>query len=396
MRLQEANAQWAAVQTSDEAYEFLGPLVDEVDARQAEIEKLGVVDAPMVEVPVPGPHRLLVQNETVQPSGAFKDNGAANALLHAIEEQPELTTVQVFSAGNWAGAVALAGAKAGVQTVAHVPATIAPAKESLLQEYGAAIVKHDSLEQARVAAQKDADQPRSVFLHAFNNPYGIAGQSAVARRMLRNATEMGVDLAKDRIVMNVQAGGGSLVLGAMVRVMDAWEAGTINENFELRLCQPVDCDAVYQFSQGNTTPYATRSMDKRFDGLAVYEPSPQAALMSADPEYAQGMTHVTEADCGRAAGYLYGALGTRIEPAGLVSTAAYFAKARAYTEPTTFIAVASGRNVTPGTYHDFTVGALQREQQAKLAAIPRIEYELDELPQRGTHGLRVADGHTLR
>ena len=146
--------------------------------------------------------------DNLQPTGAFKERGAANrlALLSADERA---RGVIAMSAGNHAQAVArhahLLGVKATIVMPQFTPAT----KVTRTAAWGANVVLHgETLAEAASHAEELARDHQLVFVHPYNDPAVIAGQGTLALELLQDAPDL------DALVIPV--GGGGLLAGCLV------------------------------------------------------------------------------------------------------------------------------------------------------------------------------------
>lgn len=151
---------------------------------------------------------ITLKLENLQPTGAFKERGAANRLaLLTPEEQGR--GVVAMSAGNHAQAVArhaqLRGVAATIVMPNHTPAT----KVTGTAAWGARVVLHgDSLAEAAAHAYALAETEHLVFIHPYDDPAVIAGQGTLALELLDDAPDL------DTLVVPV--GGGGQLAGCAV------------------------------------------------------------------------------------------------------------------------------------------------------------------------------------
>ncbi|HEX5327249.1 MAG TPA: threonine ammonia-lyase [Acetobacteraceae bacterium] len=146
--------------------------------------------------------------ENLQPTGAFKERGAANrlALLSADERA---RGVIAMSAGNHAQAVARHAHLLGVKAVIVMPSFTPATKVTRTAAWGARVVLHgDTLAESAEHAQRLADAERYVFIHPYNDPVVIAGQGTLALELLADAPEL------DTLVVPV--GGGGVLAGCAI------------------------------------------------------------------------------------------------------------------------------------------------------------------------------------
>lgn len=333
--------------TAEEVFGDIMLRVHNIEARtDVFYGQLGVAATQLAEVNVPGPHRYMVVDETIQTSGAFKDNGGKWAVLKALEENPGLTTVTAGTAGNWGAAVTIGARILGLQAEIKAPKGASPVKLDSLRRLGASVDPGyaDVMEAIQAAKVLAEENPSEVsFLHAFNNPDGIAGQTMVGRRLVSGLVglhqEGGLDLHSDPVIIPVQIGGGSLITGVACAVMAAKRQGLMGDNVVVQGVRPKTVNG---------------GLDLRYDGLAVQKPGSFAQAVLADPRFVQKVVSVEELSTGLAANRMAWALhGTRVEPSGLAGAAAFEQYAPGNSVPTTYVMVASGRNVAAARYEEF-------------------------------------------
>lgn len=149
----------------------------------------------------------LFKLENLQMTGAFKERGALNRLLHLSPAERE-TGVITASAGNHAQGVAYHAQRLGVRAKVVMPMGTPLIKVISTQDYGAEVVLHgetfdDAYEHAR---RLEAEEGR-IFIHPFADPLVIAGQGTIALEIL--AHELGQNL--DAVLCPI--GGGGLIGG---------------------------------------------------------------------------------------------------------------------------------------------------------------------------------------
>lgn len=306
--------------------------------------ELGIVQTELTEVAVHGPHRLLVLDETVQPTGNFKYNGAA----FAVHQRQAARTYTTGTAGNFGAALAEAAYRAGKDAVLYAPDTLPEAKRTNMECSGGKVRTLPTDVMGAIATANALAETNSdwAFVHPFDDLDAIAGQRLVGQRLALGLQ----DIQGPKRVL-IQRGGGSLGTGVASALYDAQLPDT-----QLTLVRPERVDG---------------RLDGRYDGLAVEEPGHHAHTLLENPAFVAGTMEISEADTGRAAARMYRALGKRYEPSGLAGAAAFEKLAKENAEPTTYVAVLSGANVAPETYADFR-DAPRREQVRVLQELANL------------------------
>lgn len=153
--------------------------------------------------------RIFVKAECLQPRGAFKIRGAANAMLK-IAPDDRAKGVVAFSSGNHAQAIAFMAKHLGMEATIIVPADAPKGKLEAVARDGAKIVTYDRNRDdreaigAQIAAEKSA-----TLIQPFDHKDVIAGQGTCGLEMIRQARLL--DLEFGQII--VCASGGGLAAG---------------------------------------------------------------------------------------------------------------------------------------------------------------------------------------
>lgn len=150
---------------------------------------------------------LSFKAEMFQKSGSFKIRGALNKTLQLTAEEKRRGVV-TLSAGNAAGAVALAARMVGVDATVVMPAGAVQAKLDAVRGYGADVVL---VGRDLIAAYEEIrDQRGLVPVHPFDDLDVIAGAGTVGLEFLEDAPDV------DVVVVGV--GGGGLISGVAAAV----------------------------------------------------------------------------------------------------------------------------------------------------------------------------------
>lgn len=153
--------------------------------------------------------QIFVKAECLQPRGAFKIRGAANAMMK-IAIADRANGVVAFSSGNHAQGIAYMAKALGMAATIVVPSDAPKGKLESVARDGAEIVTYDRVTESReeigaaIAAQKGA-----TLIEPFDHKDVIAGQGTCGLEMLRQGTALGVVF--DNVI--VCASGGGLAAG---------------------------------------------------------------------------------------------------------------------------------------------------------------------------------------
>jgi threonine dehydratase len=153
--------------------------------------------------------RIFVKAECLQPRGAFKIRGAANALLKIPPSEREKGVV-AFSSGNHAQGIALVAKHLGMAATIVVPSDAPKGKLDSVRRDGATIVTYDRVLESREAiGAKIAAETGATLIPPFDHPDVISGQGTCGLEMIDQVRAAGYEL--DSLV--VCASGGGLAAG---------------------------------------------------------------------------------------------------------------------------------------------------------------------------------------
>ncbi len=150
-------------------------------------------------------HRVWLKCEQLQPTGAFKIRGAANALLAKNTEERKNGAV-TYSTGNHGLAVAYMAQQLGIPATICISGRVPEAKVEILKATGArVVVQGDSQDDAKQVAENMAKEDGLIVIEPFDNEDVIAGQGTVGLEILDQLPEVGTVL--------VPLSGGGLLSG---------------------------------------------------------------------------------------------------------------------------------------------------------------------------------------
>src|SRR5437879_8904157 len=126
-----------------------------------------------------GLDHLYLKNDTLNPTGSFKDRNVAVATNFALSYDFE--TLSCSSTGNLAGSVAAYAARAGMRALVFIPAGLEPVKVEAASAYGATIVEVDgSYDDVNRLCAELADQHRWAFVNVNLRPFYSEGSKTLA------------------------------------------------------------------------------------------------------------------------------------------------------------------------------------------------------------------------
>ena len=175
----------------------------EIEAARERIRAVAV-RTPLVRLLVDSPAEIWLKLELLQPVGAFKLRGAANAVLST---DPELVHEGLWtaSAGNMAQGVAWCARLLGVPCQVVVPEGAPQTKLAATRRLGAEIVEVSVDEWFEVFTTKRHEAMTGLFVHAFADEAVMAGNGTIGLELVEDLE------AFDAVV--VPFGGGGLACG---------------------------------------------------------------------------------------------------------------------------------------------------------------------------------------
>ncbi len=216
---------------------------------------------------------IYVKNETLNPTGSFKDRGAA-LLINTV--QGEETLVIDDSSGNAGAALAAYAARSGHPAHIFVPASAPEAKKAQIRRYGATLVPVEGdRDQVAQAADAFAQNPGVFYAsHVWHPGYALAMQTIaweIWEQLGRRAPEWVV----------LPAGNGSLLRGVRWGFRSLQKARYIRELPRLIAVQAEHCAPLAAFLAGTYQPGRFQARPTLADGVAVPNPPLIEAMAAA-------------------------------------------------------------------------------------------------------------------
>lgn len=178
--------------------------VDDIEAAAARIRGVAV-RTPLVRLPLDdAPAEIWLKLETLQPIGAFKIRGAANAIAMATTAQLA-HGVFTCSAGNMAQGVAWMARERGVRCTAIVPDHAPAAKLDAIARLGGRVIKVPFADWWQVMITHRYEGLDGFFVHPVSDPRVMAGNGTIGLEILEDLPEV------DTVI--VPYGGGGLACG---------------------------------------------------------------------------------------------------------------------------------------------------------------------------------------
>jgi threonine dehydratase len=150
-------------------------------------------------------NRVFFKLENLQMTGSFKERGALNRLLTLTPDEAKRGVIAA-SVGNHGMAVAFHSRRLDILATIVMPLHAPLIKVSRVRQYGAQIVLYGTdYDEAFAEAHRLAQERGLTFIHAFNDPWVVAGQGTIGLEL----HEQNPDL--DAVLVPV--GGGGLIGG---------------------------------------------------------------------------------------------------------------------------------------------------------------------------------------
>jgi threonine dehydratase len=195
-----------------------------------------------------------VKHENMQPTGAFKIRGGIN-LVSQLSPEEKARGVITASTGNHGQSIARASKMFGVKAAVCVQAGANPDKVEAIRGFGAEIIEEGKdFDEARLNAERIAEEKGIRYIHTANEPLLIAGVGTVGLEILEDLPDV------DAIIVPV--GGGSQAAGLAI-VMK-----TAAPNVEMIAVQAENAPSVY-LSWKSGKLESTESASTMADGLAT-------------------------------------------------------------------------------------------------------------------------------
>lgn len=214
-----------------------------------------------------GLDHLYVKNDTLNPTGSFKDRNVAVATNFALSYG--FDTLSCSSTGNLAGSVAAHAARAGLRAMVFIPAGLEPAKVGAASAYGATIVEVEgSYDDVNRLCAELADQYRWAIVNVNLRPFYSEGSKTLAFEVVE---QLGWR-PPDHIVVPVAAG--SLLAKTAKGFSELVGAGLVDEvPTRIHAAQAEGCAPVATAIQQGTDRITPLRPDSIAKSLAIGNPA---------------------------------------------------------------------------------------------------------------------------
>ncbi len=234
---------------------------------------LGEGNTPLVPIQWAG-QPLHFKNESLAPSGSFKDRGAA-VLVTALRGMG-IPRVVEDSSGNAGASLAAYAARAGIACEICVPNTAGGPKVAQMAAHGAEVIEiKGRREYAALAAWAAAAHGAYYASHVYN-PFFLAGIETLAYELWEQLGRK----APGALVLPV--GNGTLLLGLYQGFQRLLEASLIDRLPRLFAVQATACAPLYQaFQQGEIRVNPVDNEPSVATGIAIAQPARGQQILSA-------------------------------------------------------------------------------------------------------------------
>lgn len=270
--------------------------------REESIVTLGEGCTPLLDArnlgPVYGLERLYIKNDTMNPTGTFKDRGYSVAVSKAVE----IGTKQAFTytSGNAGASFAAYARRAGLNAFILVKGWASVEKLAMMRSSGLPVALWDfeSFEPVREILRRASEELGAYQFTVFNNPYRHEGNKSYAYEIWQELGER----APDWVIHPTATGGG--IVGSWKGFEELRELGLANRLPRMVAVQPAECAPIHKaFLEGLDvaprfgTPKATIAQSMSSDApvgegrrvLSALRESEGVAVTVTDEEILQGI-----------------------------------------------------------------------------------------------------------
>lgn len=286
---------------------------------------------------------MYLKLENLQKTGSFKIRGAY-VKIQSLSSEERAKGVIAASAGNHAQGVAYSASLLKTKAVVVMPEHASPAKIDATKGYGAEmILSGKTFDDALRRAKEISNTEGKILVHAFDDPYVIAGQGTIGLEIMT--------AQPDIEVIVVPVGGGGLISGIALAVK------SINPRARVVGVQSTAFPSAY-------TAYKTGKLESVeagstiADGIAVKRPS--ELTMNLIKKHVDDVVLVNDDEIAKAMFLLMERAKIVVEPAGASSLAAVLAK-RVNVKGKKCAVVLSGGNVDMYTLDHVVTKGLEME-----------------------------------
>ncbi|MFX0151238.1 MAG: threonine ammonia-lyase [Candidatus Hodarchaeota archaeon] len=203
--------------------------------------------------------KVYLKHENLQKAGSFKVRGAYNKIAN-LEEAKRENGVVAVSTGNHAQGVALAASIFNIASTIVMPKGAPISKIEATKGYGGRVVLYgDSFEEAYIKAKKIEELENLTLIHAFDDPFIIAGQGTIGLEILEDLSDVDVVICP--------IGGGGLISGIATAIKEK------KPSCRVVGVQSKRVDAAYRSFKEKKLIHISSKGTTIADGIAIKSPS---------------------------------------------------------------------------------------------------------------------------
>lgn len=272
--------------------------------------------------------RVLLKAENLQRTGSFKLRGA----MHKLTRLGDVEGVVAGSAGNHGQSLAYAARVKGMPCEVFMPREAAVAKVAAVEAFGGTVnLGGDSVDDCVAAARERAATSGAAFVHPFDDPDIILGQSTLGLELLEDVPDMSTVV--------IPVGGGGLLTG-VAGAIKTQRPGVRVIGVQVESCSPF-VDALAGKATEPMPAGATIA-----DGIAIKRPG--EITLELARRWVDEMVVVGEGDIADAMVWLLERSKLVVEGGGAVGAAALLAGRIVPSAEGSTVIVLSGGNVDAG------------------------------------------------
>ena len=222
-----------------------------------------------------GVERLLIKDEGRNPTGSFKDRGAALAVTAALQHGAE--TVALPSAGNAGQAASAYAARAGLDSEVFVPSRATFDNKAMINVHGGEMtVVGGGLSDAGAAFEDAIAEADWYSVATFETPYRHEGK----KTMFYEIAEQCEWESPDHVVY--PTGGGVGLVGMEKAARELRELGWIDDDPAFHAAQSTGCDPIVSaFEDGRAEHEPVEYPDTICGGIEVADPGASRLVLDA-------------------------------------------------------------------------------------------------------------------
>jgi len=222
-----------------------------------------------------GVGQVLIKDESRNPTGSFKDRGAALAVTAALQHGAEI--VALPSAGNAGQAAAAYAARAGLDCEVFVPSRAVFDTKAMINVHGGEMtVVGGRLDDAAAAFRDAIAEEEWYSVATFETPYRHEGK----KTMFYEIAEQREWESPDHVVY--PTGGGVGIVGMAKAARELRELGWIDDGPAFHAAQATGCAPIAEaFDEGRTEHEPVEHPDTICGGIEVADPGASRLVLDA-------------------------------------------------------------------------------------------------------------------